>query len=265
MAPDIKTIHKNINKGDTVELDNFDIYQTLEEFNAVYSEEDEEDFDAIAALYDFMTGAGIKEKSSKGNKKLHVLKEPSTPKCFTLQISLLDIEPKIWRMVEAPSSLTLPELHDVIQTVMGWEDYHLHQFSKGRTRYMSSEQAEEQLPYSSTSCVDYTDVTIGELLMRKRSKICYEYDFGDGWNHDIVLEEQHPYTKDEQPRIYLLDGANACPPEDCGGCWGFMELKEAMKHKRSKAYKEFIDWLGEPFNPTAFDKEEINELLEGMN
>lgn len=262
MAPDIKIIHKKINKGDTVELDNFDIYQSLEEFDAIYSEieeeeeEEEEDFtDVIANFYNFMKENGIKKSS----------KEPLSSKCLTLQISLQDIEPKVWRMVEVPSSLTLPELHDVIQTVMGWEDYHFHQFSKGRTRYMSSEQAEEQLPYSSTSCIDYTDVTIGELLMRKRSKICYEYDFGDGWNHDIVLEEQRPYRKDEQPRIYLLDGANACPPEDCGGCWGFMELKEAMKHKRSKAYKEFIDWLGEPFDPTAFDKEEINELLEGMN
>lgn len=270
MAPDIKIVRKEIKKTQPTKLDELTIYQILEDLAAIYNggydeEEDEEDdgeeeFNPFLAMQNFMQEKEIK-KSSPKSKKENTPKEMPAPKCFTLHISLRDIEPEIWRKVEVPSWLTLTEVHDMVQTVMGWSDYHLHQFKKGKNHYMPAEQVEEQAAYSSSAYIDYSDLTIGELLTRKRSKICYEYDFGDGWEHDIVLEEQRPYRVSEQPRIYLLDGANACPPEDCGGCWGYMELKEAMKHKRSQAYKEIVDWLGKPFDPTAFDKEEINDCL----
>lgn len=206
------------------------------------------------------------KKKKNDSVSFEQLKSPLSSQCFTLKISLQYIEPEIWRLVEVPSSLTLPQLHEVIQTVVGWEDYHLHQFNKGKTYYMSDEQLEDQMSFGSSKCVDYTDVTIGELLPCKGSKIVYEYDFGDGWKHDIILKAQHPYKADEQPRIFLIDGANACPPEDCGGYPGYMALKEAMKNKRTKAYKEYAEWLGGSFDPQAFgeNKEEINEMLEGI-
>lgn len=264
MAPDIKTVRKEIKKTQPTKLDEFTIYQMLEDLDAIYShgydeeEEEEEEFDPVLAFQHFMKEKNIKKSSPK---KKNASKQLPAPKCFTLHISLQDIEPEIWRRVEAPSWLTLSDVHDMVQTVMGWSDYHLHQFKKGKSYYMPTEQVEEQMAYSYSACIDYSDITIGELLTRRRSKVCYEYDFGDGWEHDIVLEEQRPYRANEEQRIYLLDGANACPPEDCGGSWGYMQLKEAMKHKGSKAYKEMVDWLGKPFDPTAFDKEEINDCL----
>lgn len=265
IAPDIKEIRKNINKIETEPLDDLYICQMLEKLHAMSSpayddEEEEEDEDVFLSFEKY-----LKENKKTKEKKPKTLEAALTPQCFTLKISLQDIEPEIWRLVEVPSTLTLPQLHETIQTVMGWEDYHLHQFSKGKTYYMSEEQLEEQMSWSS-NCVDYTDVAIGELLARKRSKICYEYDFGDGWEHDIILEAQRPYKANERPRIFLIDGANACPPEDCGGSSGYMALKDAMKNKRTKAYKEYVEWLGGPFDPQAFgdDKEEINEMMEGI-
>lgn len=265
IAPDIKGIRKNINKTKTEPLDDIDICQMLEKLNAMsppmFDEEEKDTEDYLFSFEKYM------EKGKKSKiKKQKTFEAPVTPKCFTLKIALTDIEPEIWRLVEVPSTLTLPQLHEVIQTVMGWEDYHLHQFSKGKTYYVPEKQLEDQMSFGTYNCVDYTDVTIGELLSRKRSKICYEYDFGDGWDHDIILEAQHPYKADQQPLIFLIDGANACPPEDCGGYPGYMSLKEAMKNKRTKAYKEYVEWLGGPFDPQAFgdDKEEINEMLEGI-
>lgn len=264
IAPDIKGIRKNINKTKTESLDDIDtglMLQKLKEMSppAYNDEEDDEDYSLSFEKY-------LEEEKTKPKKQQKNVKTPPSSQCFTLKISLQYIEPEIWRLVEVPSSLTLPQLHEVIQTVLGWEDYHLHQFNKGKTYYMSDEQLEDQMSFGSSNCIDYTDVTIGELLPRKRSKIGYEYDFGDGWKHDIILEAQRPYEADEQPRIFLIDGANACPPEDCGGYPGYMALKEAMKNKRTKAYKEYAEWLGGPFDPQAFgdDKEEINEMLEGI-
>lgn len=264
IAPDIKGIRKDINKKETEPLDDIDIcqmFQKLKTMTPPTLNDTEDDKDDFLSFENYLE----EEKKSK-KKKPKTIKTALPAQCFTLKISLQYIEPEIWRLVEVPSTLTLPQLHEVIQTVVGWEDYHLHQFSKGKTYYISDEQMEDQMSFRASNCVDYTDVTIGELLARKRSKIVYEYDFGDGWKHDIILEAQRPYKANEQPRIFLIDGANACPPEDCGGYQGYMALKEAMKNKRTKAYKEYVEWLEGPFDPQAFgdNKEDINEMLEGI-
>lgn len=261
IAPDIKGIRKIIKETPPFNpLDDIFICEMLEKLYTMTPSTASEEEQVFASLEKYLD-----EDTDTKEKKPKTLEAALTPKCFTLKISLQDIKPEIWRLVEVPSTLTLIQLHETIQTVMGWEDYHLHQFSKGKTYYMSEEQLEEQMSWAS-NCVDYTDVTIGELLVRKRSKICYEYDFGDGWEHDIILEAQRSYKAGEQPRIFLIDRANACPPEDCGGSPGYMALKDAMKNKRTKAYKEYVEWLGGPFDPQAFDddKEEINEMLEGI-
>ena len=104
-------------------------------------------------------------------------------------------------------------------------------------------------------------LSLGELLSRKGSKIKYEYDFGDSWIHEIILESCQSYKKEEIPVIALLDGENACPPEDCNGIWGYRKMLKALEKPRSKAAREYKEWLGYNFDPTEFDLDETRGLL----
>lgn len=185
-------------------------------------------------------------------------------KCYTLRITLLNVVPAVWRSVQLPSTISLSGLNDVLQAVMGWENAHLHQFIKGKESYMPAEILTESDFWGSTKTLDYTDITLDALLGRKGSKIHYEYDFGDGWMHEIQLEEQRSYLKGEESFFLLLDGANACPPEDCGGSFGYRVLQEAMKYPDSEAYRGYMDWLSEPFNPEEFALGEIQLLLQQL-
>lgn len=269
IAPDIEAIDKNIDETITEKINHSTIYQTLEDVQAFYSEleeelEEEEESEAILAFQNFMQREEPKKERKAPTKKPDTAQKVLAPKCFTLQISLRYVEPIVWRLIDVPSWTTLPQLHNVIQTAMGWKNCRLHQFNKKETYYTPLEQIDEPLAYSSSPGIDYTDITIGELLARKRSKISYECTFSSVWEHDIILTEQRPYRPNEQPRFHLLNGANACPPEGCGGWWGYLQLKETLKHKDSEAYKKIVDWLGESFDPKAFDKKAINKLLEKL-
>ena len=105
-------------------------------------------------------------------------------------------------------------------------------------------------------------LSLGELLSRKGSKIKYEYDFGDSWIHEIILESCQSYKKEEIPVIALLDGENACPPEDCNGIWGYREMLKALEKPRSKAAREYKEWLGYNFDPTEFDLDETRDVYK---
>ena len=183
---------------------------------------------------------------------------------YQIQISLQRITPKIWRRVLIPSDLPLADLHKVIQTVMGWENEHLHQFIKDRKFY--SVQMENDFDWNEKENSDYKKLKlkINKLIANPKDKIQYEYDFGDGWLHEIELEQILPVDPAIKYPV-CIEGKNNCPPEDCGGPWGYMDLLEAAKNKRSKAYKEYKEWLGEDFDPEEFDMNEINELLQEKN
>lgn len=255
MAPDIEEIRDEIGTGAPLtgideEDDIYDTLEMLEDYyyNDIVDWDEEED-----------------EETWEEAEEVEIEKRNTPAKCYTLIIKLKDVSPEIWRRVQVPSNLTLPDLHIIIQVAMGWENDHLHQFIKGKTYYLPPSEIAESNWISTVNQIDYTNVAIGEVLTRKGSKIEYEYDFGDSWMHEIKLEEHRPYRKDEkQHDISLLDGANACPPEDCGGCYGYSDLQEAMLHPRSKAYKEYIEWLGERFDPKAFDSKKTEKQLRSL-
>lgn len=160
-----------------------------------------------------------------------------------------------------PSNILLSDLHKIIQTAMGWTNSHLHQFIKNR-RFYEPPPPEEKLWDSSGE--DYTGMTLDEFLKKKNDALSYEYDFGDGWEHEIKLEAILP--ADETAKLpKCTAGAMACPPEDCGGIWGFQEFKKIMKTPKHPEHEDYVEWYGGAFDPEAFDMEEINEMLQNDN
>ncbi len=184
---------------------------------------------------------------------------------YQIKITLKWSKPIIWRRIIVYSGLPLEDFHYVIQTVMPWCDAHLHQFIKDGKYYSVPEEEE----WDASSVIDYSEITISDLISSEGDKMMYEYDFGDGWRHDILLEKILK-SPDSDPLAEFVDGENACPPEDCGGVPGYMHLLEVLHNPQHPDYGNTRNWLGleegEEFDPEdmGFDPEEINEELEGI-
>jgi hypothetical protein len=171
---------------------------------------------------------------------------------FQLKISLRDVAPPIWRRVLVPSELTLFELHHVIQIAMGWENYHLHDFTISGKRYATPDPDDFDDP------IDERKIRLQNVL-RTRQKFTYQYDFGDGWSHSVVVEKivNDPNTRG----IICVDGQRACPPEDSGGAWGYEEKLRALAGPDEPSINELRDWIGPDFDPTFFDRDGVNKEL----
>ncbi len=180
-------------------------------------------------------------------------------KTFQIKIVLRGSEPKIWRRILVPADLLLPDFHKIIQTTMGWTNSHLHQFVKNRTYYLPESEYDDF--WSNKEDVDYSKVKISDLLKRKNSKITYEYDFGDNWVHDIILEKITS-TDESETLPVCIAGENSCPPEDCGGIWSYERMLEVLKNPENEEYEDYIDWVGEDFDPEYFNIDEVNKLLK---
>jgi hypothetical protein len=147
------------------------------------------------------------------------------PEIYQLKVTLLGTSPPIWRRLLVPADLTLAQLHDVLQAAMGWEDGHMHEFSIGQRRF-GRPDPEDQL-MGMPSAENERTVRLSGILGRVGSKAIYTYDFGDSWEHSIVLEKRLPIDPSTTYPI-CTDGQLACPPEDCGGVPGFYDLVEAL-------------------------------------
>ena len=141
---------------------------------------------------------------------------------------------------------------------MGWTNSHLHQFIKNRTFY--TERMTDDDTWGELDNVDYKNMKIFDLLKREKEKIVYEYDFGDGWEHDVLLEKILPGDEKLKSPICLA-GKMACPPEDCGGVWGYADLLEILKNPKHEEYDSYMEWLGGEFDPEHFDKDKVNKML----
>lgn len=173
---------------------------------------------------------------------------------YQIQIELQDSEPKIWRRVLVASDIVLADLHKIIQTTMGWSNSHLHQFINGKASY-----APEEFELGATA--DPSRIKLHSVLKKEKEKLKYEYDFGDGWEHIIMLEKILPYEKIvELPQC--IDGKRNCPPDDCGGISQYSNLLKIVSNPRHKEYAELMEWLGGEFDPEYFDMEDINEVLK---
>lgn len=179
---------------------------------------------------------------------------------YQIKIALRGITPEIWRRILIPSDLLLENFHQIIQTTMGWTNSHLHQFKKGRKEY-SVKYAEDDT-WEELGHIDYKSkkLRISKLLIKENDKISYEYDYGDSWWHDIILEKILPLD-DKTKYPICLSGKMNCPPEDCGGIWGYAEMVEILKQPDHEEYKSYLEWLGEVYDPKYFDIDDVNLAL----
>jgi Plasmid pRiA4b ORF-3-like protein len=173
-------------------------------------------------------------------------------KVYAIKVTLLGIRPPVWRRILVDWEITLSNLHRTLQTVMGWENAHLHQF------VFPSQKKFDPRHGSSTKIANESRTRLGDLICAPGARLLYEYDFGDGWQHELLLEEV--LLGDESFRQICVAGERCCPPEDCGGPQGFAELLEAMGDANHPDHENVCAWLGD-FAPESFSKEEINRRL----
>lgn len=186
-------------------------------------------------------------------------KKPTTEKkIYQLKISLRGITPPIWRRIHVPGDTRLSTLHPIIQVVMGWTNSHMHQFKVGETYYGETYPDDmDGMPETR----DERKARLEELVSRPRAKFVYEYDFGDSWEHEIALEKILPAEAGVKYPV-CLEGQRACPPEDCGGVWGYVDLLTVLQDEEHPEHEEMLEWLGEEFDSEAFRLAEINAALK---
>ena len=181
-----------------------------------------------------------------------------------LKISLKNSTPPIWRRVLVKSSISFYELHYTIQIAMGWENYHLYDFQIGNYRIGIIDEDFNDPESGSSDVIDATQITLEEVLSKGEVKsFTYEYDFGDGWIHSVVVEKTMPLDPDTYYPVCIKGKLN-CPPEDCGGLYGYYNLLEIISNKKHPEYKEMLDWMGGGFDPNEFEVDDVNVDLEDI-
>jgi hypothetical protein len=210
----------------------------------------------VRSAVDYFTG-----RSVFSDLVIASLKKQRAPSStlYELKMTLRGSEPPIWRRLQVPGSIKLDRLHEVFQVAMGWTDSHLHQFVDPPMVY--SVPSEEDYP--GVERLDERRFRLADLAQHEKASFLYEYDFGDGWGHDVLVEKIVS-AGPEKKRAVCLAGEKACPPEDCGGIWGYYELLEALNNPKHESHQEMLDWLGEPFDPGRFDPEEVNAILRRL-
>lgn len=182
-------------------------------------------------------------------------KHTDGPNVYKLKLTVKGIKPPIWRRVLVCGDATLTDLHDIIQIVMGWDNYHLHVFTIQKVEY-GSYFDDDELGFE-----DDAEFTLDDVLGGKKSKFTYLYDFGDSWMMDIVVEGVEPLDKDIVYPVCLA-GKRAGPMEDSGGIGGYCEKVEILNNPDHPEYADIIDWMGEDWDAEYFNLDELNDKLE---
>ncbi len=173
-----------------------------------------------------------------------------------LRIELKHTDPLIWRTVLVPDTLTLVQLHTVIQETMGWLGGHLHEFEIGGMRYGTVDPQWDHDP----PLIDERRKRLVNVLGPAK-RFLYLYDFGDHWLHQIILEHRLP-LRTAQRYAMCLAGENACPPEDVGGVPGFYEFLEAIADPAHEEHDSMLEWCGGSYHPQNLDIDLINTNLK---
>ena len=199
--------------------------------------------------------AGLTGLGGFAIRRLRGMAEPGDP-VLQVRITLRYVDnPPVWRQVLIPAAYPLSRVHRVVQVAMGWEDCHMHAFRIGKTTY--GPDPEDEPGYADETKARLADVA------RVRTRIGYEYDFGDSWEHELVVEAR---TVAQAGQTYpaCIAGKGACPPEDCGGTYGFAELKEVLAGPDSEERDEMLEWVDEDFDPAHFDLAAANAAVAAV-
>ena len=184
--------------------------------------------------------------------------KPTTTTIFQFKITLLESKPPIWRRIQVPER-TLDQLHEHIQTVMGWTNSHLHEFEIGGERYGDPDLLGDE--FEEFDGENSRVVRISQVVGRRRKgfRFSYLYDFGDGWRHGVLFEgtvAAEPKTK----YPVCVDGQRACPPEDSGGPWGYAGLLEALADPKHEEHDSMREWAGD-YDPDGFSTTDATRLM----
>ena len=177
---------------------------------------------------------------------------------FQIKVILMGIIPLIWRRIQT-KDCNLVELHDLLQVTMGWEFEHLYRFIIGGIKYADLGMASQE------DTEDACDTNLSEILpaRNRRPRFHYKYDFGDQWMHQLIVEERFPLEQGVQYPICVA-GQRACPPEDCGGPWGYSDFVEVISNPDHRRHEQLLEWVGGEFDPERFDLESVNKKLRRL-
>jgi len=170
---------------------------------------------------------------------------------------LKNTKPPVWRRIQVAGDTSLGDLHYIVQAAMGWGNDHLHAFQVGNVEYATLEGDQA---VTSVGVKDEWNAQVGKVLLAVGSKAQYEYDFGDSWKHDIVVEKILPAEEGKRLPVCLA-GARACPPEDCGGSYRYASFVIAARDPKHPDRRYWREWFDGDFDPEAFDLEEVNRRL----
>lgn len=176
---------------------------------------------------------------------------------YQLKVTLRGTRPPIWRRLEVASDLTLEGLHDALQGAMGWNDSHLHAFVADGVEYGRPD------PEWATGVRDESRVTLARVLRAPKDRLVYQYDFGDDWQHVVVLEKVLPFDAERHRAPLVTAGRRACPPEDCGGVYGFYRMLAVLRDENAPEHEAMREWVGDDFDPDDFDVAVVNRYLRG--
>jgi hypothetical protein len=173
-------------------------------------------------------------------------------KVVSLKVTLRDTKPPVWRRLLVPGATTLGDLHRAIQAAMGWDDCHLHTFDIEGRQYGDRRTVDD--------VADESRVTLNGLTKSGVTRFAYTYDFGDNWQHAVVIEKSPP-AAEALSRPVCTAGKRRCPPEDCGGPWGYRELLDILADPAHPEHAERLEWLGEDFDPEDFNPAIADAIL----
>ena len=184
-------------------------------------------------------------------------RRPTTAAIYQIKITLKGTKPPIWRRVLVPGDIPLSRLHRIVQAAMGWTTSHLHAFIIEGVEY-----GEPSAGYG-LEMVNEQRVSLNRVVAGEKTRFRYQYDFGDDWQHELLIEKVLPPDPDARYPVCVA-GRRACPPEDCGGVWGYAGFLEALVDPLHPEHDTMVEWIGGSFDPEAFDLEATNQRLASV-
>jgi len=182
-------------------------------------------------------------------------KRTSPSKIYQLKITLRGSKPPIWRRILVPGRSTLPDLNLMIQAAMGWGNCHLHSFTIDDVDYAMTDP-----DWDDWGSEDETGVRLDRVVPYAGVRFTFLYDFGDGWDHQVVVEKILPPEPGVKYPVCIA-GKRRCPPEDVGGIWGYGDFLAAIRDPNHEEHAEYLEWIGGSFDPEEFDVDAVNGLL----
>ena len=172
---------------------------------------------------------------------------------YELKVVLKEIRPPIWRVIQVPSSTNLRRMHKILQKAMGWTNSHLYLFELDGKKYSE--------PNADWDVLDSGKLTLENIFAGGRTSFQYEYDMGDGWEHEITFKRQ---IENGETKPSCIGGARACPPEDCGSVPGYYQLLEAISDPKNEDHDSMLEWVGKGYDPEAFDMAAVDRALKRL-